>query len=289
MNYEKQLKSGFLKAKKITKKFAKTFYISSIFLSKEERLAAYAVYTICRISDETVDTQNPKINRNKTLNNVKKYIEDAYSKKTLNNDLLLAFRYTVNKYNIPKEYFDELLSGMYMDMTKTRYENFDELYQYCYKVAGVVGLIMLKILGAKDDSAKDYAVKLGIAMQLTNILRDIKEDYLRQRIYLPLEDLERFKLCESDIASEKISENFKRLIDYEIARCYKYYHEAEKGIQLISGIRERFVVIAMKKIYSAILEQIKINSYDVFSKRISVSKIKKIITLIKIILKGDYL
>ena len=282
------LSRGFLEAEGITKNFAKTFYLASVFLPKDKRLASYAVYAICRQSDESVDNIQA-YSEAENLNKINKRIETAYSKAPINDNLLLSFRYIIIKYGIPKKYFDELIEGMRMDMRQNRYTNFSELYSYCYRVAAVVGLIMLKILGSKNKLSEEYAISLGIAMQLTNILRDIKEDYLRGRIYLPLEDLSRFCVSVKDIESNKADGNFVELMKFEIRRCREYYQKSQRGIQMITGIRERFVVIAMREMYSQILKQIEKKSYDIFSSRAHLNKFQKILTVFKITLRGEYL
>ncbi len=278
---------GFLLAKAITKHHAKTFYFASRFLKSDKRNATYVVYAICRISDEIVD--NTTVDScEKNLEKLEKNITDAYNQDILDDAILSAFRQTIRKYKIPKQYFLELIAGMYLDLKKNRYNNFSELSDYCYKVAGVVGLIMLQIFGCKDTRAQSYAIDLGIAMQLTNILRDIKEDYLRGRIYLPEDEMKNFNVTESDISAARVNDNFKQLLKFQIARAKEYYKKAQSGVPLIADINCRFVASAMTNIYSGILNAIENNNYDVFTRRAHVSTLGKITTVLKIILKGDY-
>jgi len=279
---------GFEEARKITKHFAKTFYLASLFLPKETRKAAYAVYAICRISDEAVDSQNLKPSF-EGVERIKKNIDSVYSAGVPADNLLLAFQKTVNKYNIPEEYFYDLLDGMRIDLTKTRYADFRELDTYCYKVAGVVGLIMLKIFGSLDQKAEKPAIDLGIAMQMTNILRDIKEDYSRGRIYIPAECLEKFKVSEVQISHHVLSENFKSLSSYLINKTRQYYRDSEAGINLINGRHSRLAVIAMQEMYSGILGAIEDNGYDVFSQRAFVGTLKKWGIILKVLMQGKYL
>jgi phytoene synthase len=283
----KKIRIGFNQARQITKRFAKTFYFASFFLPSKPRLSAYTIYAICRISDESVD--NDALLKNNQLEGTKEKIFLAYSNEEINDPLILAFRHTINTYNIPAAYFEELISGMKMDLEKNRYQNFQELYTYCYKVAGVVGLIMLRILGAKNISIDEYAVNLGIAMQLTNILRDIKEDYAKNRIYIPQEDLCQFKVSEDDIANERNTTSFKLLLQNYIRKAREYYRKSDRGVSFISSIRGRMVVLAMSLMYEAILDEIKNNDYNIFIKRAALSKLKKIIIIVKLILKGKYL
>jgi len=274
------LNSGFKKAKTITKNHARTFYLASRFLPEDKRLAAYSVYAICRITDESVD--NPA--NTGSLNKIKQEIDSAYSETKLDDDLLVAFRKTVDSYGIPKRYFDDLIDGMHLDLAKARYQNFKELKDYCYKVAGVVGLIMLKIFGYTDKRAETNAVELGTAMQLTNILRDIKEDLQKGRIYLPQDELKEFGVSESDISSSRLTENFKSFLKFQIDRARQFYAKAEPGIELINDRSCRRVTRIMKNLYSGILEEIENNNYDVFSQRAYVNNFKKLWRVLKILL-----
>lgn len=285
---EKKIQQGYLKSRLMTRQYAKTFYFSSCFLPREKQNAAYSVYAICRISDESVDgkEQNSPVD---TLNSVREKIETAYTGRTLEDEILMSFRETVNRYEIPENYFRELLKGMFMDLHKTRYENFEELYKYCYRAAGVVGLIMLKIFGYKNSQTEKHAVSLGIAMQLTNILRDIKEDFHRGRIYLPLDEMKKFGITENDIAAEIVNESFVNLLKFQIQRVRNYYQLSAPGIKSIKNLQSRFVVCTMKEIYAGILESIEKNGYDVFSRRACVTAAGKIARVARILTGGQYL
>ncbi len=284
----KELPARFQEAKKITKKFAKTFYLASLFLPKDKKYASYAVYAICRLSDETVDGISNS-GQEERLREMENKISAAYSGDIIGEPLLAAFHSTINSYKIPKEYFDVLVEGMRMDLEIKRYKDFSTLYEYCYKVAGVVGLIMLKIFGYNDRAAQDYAVKLGVAMQLTNILRDINEDFSRGRIYLPLDEMGRFGVSEQQIAGGQNDERLKNLLRFQIARNRKFYNESLAGIKLIDNPVCRFVALNMKEIYSGILDSIQKSNYDVFTKRAHVSKLRKTGIILKVLLAVKYL
>ncbi|MBM3244498.1 MAG: phytoene/squalene synthase family protein [Candidatus Omnitrophica bacterium] len=260
---ENKISSGYKIAEKITKRYAKNFYFASLFLTKEKRNATYAIYAICRLSDEATDKDSSLIE----LSTAKRNIESIYNNEPPKISILSAFKETVDKYHIPRFYFDELIEGMYMDFCKNRYRNFPELWDYCYKVAGVVGLMILILFGYDNDEAKDYAVRLGVAMQLTNMLRDLKEDYARGRIYLPQEEMFSFGVSENDIKEGIVNENFRSLMKFQIERARDLYRESELGIIMIADRRCRFVASLMKEIYSGILDEIEKNGYDVFSKR----------------------
>lgn len=239
------------------------------------------------MSDESVDGKQP-LGSPEQLTIIQQKIDSAYKNAPLTEPLLLAFQQTINKYHIPNKYFDTLIEGMRMDLCKSRYQTFAELHDYCYKVAGVVGLIMLEIFGYTDSKAGEHAVNLGIAMQLTNILRDIKEDFDRERIYLPEDEIRRFEVSEIDISRLHISENFKALMRFQISRSKEYYEKAKQGIKMIGDSNSRFVVLAMADIYADILTAIEKHDYDVFSNRACVSDSKKIHAIVNIILKGEF-
>ncbi len=285
---DRQLQTGFREAKKITKKFAKTFYLASLFLPKEKKDASYAVYAICRLSDEAVD-EITFSNQKENLQKLELNISLAYTEKQIDQPLLLAFRKTINTYKIPKKHFDELLKGMYMDLEIKHYPDFAALYEYCYKVAGVIGLIMLKIFGYKNSAAEDYAIKLGVAMQLTNILRDINEDFIRGRTYLPQDEMLKFNISEQQLSDSKIDDNFKDFLRLQINRSRQLYNQSFEGIKLIDNSICRFVVLCMKEVYSGILDEIEKNNYDVFTKRAHVNKLKKLKIIFKILTQKKYL
>lgn len=287
MKDDEKIKLGYGSAQAITKKFAKTYYFASRFLPKDKRYAAYSIYAICRISDECVD-DNKGIADTEKLMQIKKDIDLVYAGAALDDNLWLVFKNAINRYQIPKDYFDKIIEGMEMDLNKQHYANFNELYEYCYRVAGVVGLIMLKIFGNNEPKAKEHAVSLGIAMQLTNILRDIKEDLRRGRVYLPEDEMQKFGVTQSNISEEKIDERFKDFLKFQIKRAREYYAHSGQGIKLINDAKSRFMVLAMKEIYSKILDAIEDNGYDVFSRRVQVSNIQKISIALEILFKGQY-
>lgn len=288
------IKKGFLEAKVITKEHAKSFFFASRFLPAEKRNAAFGVYAICRIGDDTVDSaarENPLEN----LSRLKEKINCVYTSNGQPREpLLAAFKNTIDKYKIPKACFDELIEGLYMDLNKNRYQNFEELRVYCYRVAGVVGLIMLKIFGYRNQEAEKYAVDLGIAMQLTNILRDIKEDFQRGRIYLPLDEMKKYGVSEEYLSRQcakasPLSSGFKELMRFKIARARQYYANSQKGIAMIKNRGARFVTCLMKELYAGILDRIEKNDFDVFSRRAHLNSSGKLIKTLKILVKGEFL
>jgi 15-cis-phytoene synthase len=176
----------------------------------------------------------------------------------------------IRRLDIPREYFDDIIAGVEMDLTITRYATFRDLYQYCYRVASVVGLICLKIFGARAPEAQAYAVNLGVAFQLTNILRDLKADGARGRIYLPGEDLERFGYAERDLLAGAYTPGFIRLMEFECGRAQEYYRAAEAALPEADR-RALLPAEIMRAIYHTILERIEGAQYQVFARRITLS------------------
>jgi phytoene synthase len=278
---------GFAQAEAITQRYAKTFYFASRFLQRDKRYAAYAIYALCRTADDTVDL-NPHCPDAQALREVERSLDRVYGAGEVSGGLLTAFKQTVDRYAIPRSCFDDLLEGMKMDLRKQRYENFEELYSYCYRVAGVVGLIMVRIFGFCRSEAERHAVELGVAMQLTNIVRDVHEDFIRGRIYLPLDEMERFGVSESQLAARIRDEQFKALIRFQITRARTYYASAARGIGLVDNFRCRLVVSMMKDLYAGILAAVERNDYDVFNHRAQVSASGKVIRAIACVVKGEY-
>jgi phytoene synthase len=194
--------------------------------------------------------------------------------------VLLAWHDTSTRYALPRALADELLAGVGMDLSINRYQTFDDLRLYCYRVASVIGLLSMHIIGY-EEGAEPYAIHLGTALQLTNILRDIGEDAARGRIYLPLEDLERFGLREEDILNRVQDQRFRELMQWQIARAERLYQEAWPGILLLHRDGQ-FAVAAAALLYRAILPRITANDYDVFTTRAFVSGGEKLLLLPRI-------
>jgi len=280
--------AGYKEAQRITREYAKTYYLASLFLPVAKRRASCCVYAACRMSDECVDNTNSGL----ALSSIEEacaFLKSAYTQDPLTYPLACALRETIQAYDIPYHYFEELLKGMRQDLSQKRYATFAQLYEYCYRAAGVVGLLMLQITGYRSPAAKKYAVSLGLAMQLTNILRDIAEDYQRGRIYLPQEDLEKYGVTEEDIRKQNMHHGFQELMRCYVSRAREYYRDADKGICLLNGALSRISILTMKEVYAAILDTIEHHRYDIFSARRYVSKGKKAAILTRIITGGKYL
>jgi phytoene synthase len=274
----KALASAYKKCEDVTQEFSKTFYIGTALLRPEARKHGWAIYAWCRRVDDIVDSPQAMLNPtqldsdliewNRRLNGI------WQGKPTDPFDLAMAD--TVRYYpTLSIDPFREMIAGMVMDVPghpngKLRYQNFDELYLYCYRVAGTVGLMMLPILGSADgvkqEDAKVPALALGIALQLTNILRDVGEDLRRGRIYLPQDELKKFGITEEDLFARKVTDKYKAFMKWQIARAREWYKEAAYGIPMLAP-DARFAVQASLDLYSRILDKIEENGYDNLNKR----------------------
>ena len=271
---------NFKECKAYTRNHAKSFYFSSLLLPKEKREAAYAVYSFCRYADNLIDdaVHSSPDKLKIAIHLLHEGLDAAYSEKKDFTISFSAFAKTVKKYNIPKYYFKELIEGVTMDINTKRYDTFTDLEIYCYKVASVVGLIMCRIFGYTDNSALSNAIYLGKAMQLTNIIRDIYEDYKMGRIYLPDDEMKCFEYSADDMGAKKINENFKDMMSYQVKRARGFYELAKKGFPYLTNDGSRTTVVLMSKIYSGILDKIEQNNYDIYSKRLFVKTTEKITT-----------
>lgn len=267
------LDNAYKHCQNLTRKHARNFYFAFVFLPWIKRRSIYAVYAFCRYSDDLVD--DPEIrDPNTRLNEWRSDLEACYRGEFQSQPIHTALYDTVSRFSIPKDHFLALIDGMEMDLSVNRYQTFDQLYNYAYKAASVVGLILIEIFGYNNVRTREYAENLGIAMQLTNIIRDVKEDARRGRIYLPQEDLKRFNYSESDLIANRYKPSFIKLMEFQAARARHYY---EKATTLIPNEDRSFLTSAeiMKNIYAHLLKEITRQSYDVFRQRAESSKFRK--------------
>lgn len=262
-------------AKEISKKSKSSFYYAFNLLPNEKRDAMNTVYAFCRQTDDIIDEGNePDELKYEKLHKWRIEFEKAFSG---NSEYLLLNKLanTISKFNIPLDPFFELLKGMEMDLQRKTYLTFDDLVLYCYRVASTVGLMCIEIFGYKNKSAKDFAIDLGIALQLTNILRDIKKDAKNGRVYLPQEDLKKFSYTEKDIYLNSYNPNFVNLMQYEVERAKLYFERATNELDL-DDKPSMFAARAMQHIYFKLLRKIADADYDVYNNNIRVSNFEKI-------------
>lgn len=259
----------------ITSTHSKSFYFSTAFLPADKRRAIRAFYAFCRVTDDMVDaTDNPDP---KQLEEWR--VAARRPPEEQNHSVLLAWATERDRFNVPQRYVDELIDGCEMDLTKTRYATWSELERYCYCVASTVGLVSMHIIGLRHEEASELAIeraiKLGLALQLTNILRDISEDLARGRIYLPQEDLDHFDYTQDDLRQAINDERFKQLMRFEMNRADALYDEGLKGIGYLNW-DGRLAVGAAAMLYRGILAKIHLNDYDVFNHRAYLTQREKV-------------
>ena len=263
----------YVQAAQATSTGSRSFYFATRFFPPELARAAHSVYWFCRYTDDLVD-ECPDVETGRhNLEHWTDALRSALATGSAEHPVLSVFTDAVRSFDIPHEYPFELIEGMRMDLNGTRYRNFAELRVFCYRVASVVGLMMCHVIGFRGNALR-YATDLGIAMQLTNILRDVGEDLERGRIYLPSQELERFNYSETQLRSRVINDEFRDLMRYQISRARYYYDLAEPGIALLNK-EGRFAVKIAADVYGAILGRIERSGYDVFRRRAVVPSVQK--------------
>lgn len=254
---------------------SRSFHLASGLMEPEARRAARALYAFCRTTDDIVDDSG---NEAEAL--LLTWRERSLSWRPPRQDLVaVAWADARAKYGIPQRYAEQLIDGVARDLVQNRYETFEDLTTYCYGVASTVGLMSMHITGYESKEAVRYAVKLGVALQLTNILRDVAEDWERGRNYLPQEELRAYGLSDADIAAGVngggYDERWREFMKFQIARARHIYDEAWPGINLLDP-QGRLAIAAAATFYRGILDDIEAHDYDVFSRRAHVSKWGKI-------------
>lgn len=242
---------------------SRTFFLASSLLPRDTRRAVCALYAFCRATDDLIDQAPPEVDVDALLENWRSRL---VTYPNVYDPVALAWLDTKSRYKVPCGLEAQLLEGIARDLRQNRYQTFAELAEYCYGVASTVGLMVMHIIGFEGEHALPYAVKLGVALQLTNILRDVGVDWQAGRLYLPLDELAQFGLTEADIAGGRVNERWRMLMRFQIARVRALYAEAEPGIALLAA-EGRFAIAAASGLYRDILANIEGHDYDVFHRR----------------------
>lgn len=259
---EEELTAAYRHSAMLTAKHSRSFHLASALLPAEKREAARALYAFCRVSDDIVDENG--VDAATQL--------DVWRKRALashpaaGDPVALAWADARVRYQVPLKYAEQLLDGVGRDLEQTRYETFEQLAAYSYGVASTVGLMSMHIIGFQGEDAVPYAVKLGVALQMTNILRDVAEDWRAGRVYLPQEELAAFQLSEDDIAAGRVNDRWREFMRFQITRNRRLYEEAWPGIGLLAP-DGRMAIAAAAGVYRAILDDIEAHDYDIFSRR----------------------
>ena len=264
---------------RVAKTEAKNFYYAFRTLPYAKRRAIYAVYAFCRHCDDVADEELPLEDKRRLLSQTR----DRLHNSALAHDapVFIALESAIADFGIPRRYLEDVIRGVETDLSVSRFQTFDDLRDYCYLVASTVGLICIEIFGYDDPAAVEYAVDLGLAMQLTNIMRDIKEDADRGRIYLPLDDIARFGYSERDLMAGLNNENFRALMDFQAARARRYFDSGAKLFPLLSR-ESRACAAVLHRLYSRILDRMEETGYDVFQRRIGLSAGEKMLLVARL-------
>lgn len=267
------LEDAYALCEQITLQHSKTFYVASALLPPAKRRAVRALYAFCRVTDDLVDQAPAGTSRDAALRAWQEVVFAEHP--THDEPVALAWADTRARFHIPRGYALQLIEGCARDIRQTRYETFDDLAEYSYGVASTVGLMAMHIVGFAGAEAIPYAVRLGVALQITNILRDVGEDWRNGRLYLPREELREFSLTEADIARGVVTPAWREFMRFQIERNRRLYSESIGGVALLNA-NGRLAIAAAARLYEAILKDIEAHDYDVFSRRARISTVGKL-------------
>ncbi len=281
-----ELDAAYALCRRINARHGKTYYFSTLFFPPEVRRSVHGLYGFVRYPDEIVDNPPPGSDPAEALADYRDATQHALKSGESDLPVLHAFADVAHRHRIPPEYPLAFLDAMAMDLTRTRYQTFNDLTTYTYGSASVVGLMMCCLLGASDEAALAPAHDLGLAMQLTNFWRDIGEDWAaRGRIYLPAEDMARFGYTEDMLRAGLVNDAFRGLMDFEIARARRFYASADAGISFLPP-ECRLPVRLARVLYAKILDKIEDNDFDVFRRRARTSGVEKAVELVRQRVRG---
>jgi phytoene synthase len=270
-----ELAASYKSAEAVARRRARNFYYAFVVLPAQKRRAFCAVYAFMRYCDDISDGNSGPEAKRAMLRDWRAQLNGVFSGTFGPNPILPAFRDTVLSFSIPAEYFHWIIDGAEMDLDGFEYETFQDLYKYCFNVASAVGLVCLQIFGSREERAKKYAEECGIAFQLTNILRDVKEDVRMGRIYLPQEDLRRFGYSPEELRQGVFDDRFRNLMVFEANRARHYYEQGWNLLPLVEDT-SRPGLWAMIQIYERILDRIVKKQFDVFREPIHLPSAEKI-------------
>ena len=264
-----ELELAYDHCQRVAQEHARNFYYAFRTLPRGKRRAIYAAYAFCRLCDDIADDDLPTDEKERRFARVRQLLAESENGRS-HDPVFAALIDASRSYEIPRGYFHQVIEGVEMDLTLNRFQNFEELRGYCYKVASVVGLICLEVFGYDDPEAKEYAIDLGIAMQLTNILRDVKEDAERGRIYIPLDEMGSFGYSERELMAGVVNDPFRKLMAFQAARARRYF-ESGTNLHSLVHAESRACPALLSRVYGTILDRIEASGFDVFERRIGLS------------------
>ena len=271
------LDRAYAECEKVTAHHSRSFYRASSFLSREKRRAVRALYAFCRVTDDIVDC--PDCDAQQSLSAWRHIALTA--EPPIDNLVAVAWADARQQYRVPLRLAEQLIDGVARDLDQTRYATFDDLATYAYGVASTVGLMSMHIIGYRGAAAIPYAIKLGVALQLTNILRDVGEDWRSGRVYLPADELARFDLAEDNLACGQVDGRWRAFMRFQIERNRRLYAEAWPGIELLNR-DGRLAIAAAGDLYRRILDDIEAHDYDVFTRRAHIGTPRKLLGLARL-------
>ncbi len=271
---ESEVRNSYAECNRIARESRSSFYLAFFGLRKPKRNALCALYAFMRLIDDVSDEPGDLESKRRGLARWRAMLDEAVSGNTSGHAVLPALADTIARFQMPTRYFHDLILGAEMDLTINSYATFDRLSEYCYRVAGTVGLTCLRVFGFRDQKAPDLAERLGLAFQLTNIIRDVRSDYEMGRVYLPQEDLDRFG-CRAEDLGGPLTDKLRSLLEFEADRAWRFYQEGAPLVRQIDP-DSRATLWALIRTYSTLLARIEEREFDVFSSRISVSGAEKI-------------
>ncbi len=275
------LHSAYRECGAITARHSKSFDLASRLLPEPKRQAIRALYAFCRTVDDIVDASED-VDRAARLDDWRRLCNT--DSRPDDGPVAAAWADTLARYHIPRHYAVQLIDGVASDLSARRYDTFDDLSTYCYGVASTVGLMSMHIVGFHSREAIPHAIKLGVALQMTNILRDVGEDYRNVRIYLPRDEMRAFGVGETDLKAGQVTDRWREFMRFQIDRTRQLYAESEAGIAMLDPDGQ-LAIAAASDLYRGILEVIERNDYDVFTRRASLSAWKKLSRIPRLFLR----
>lgn len=272
---------SYLAAERVTAEWAKSFYFASRFLPVEKKRGIFALYDYCRHADNLVDDRGDRSIAlvRQDIAALEADIRAIHAGRMPRDPRWLALRHTLQSYPIPLEPLTALLKGVAMDLEPVELQTLPELLHYCDLVAGGVGLMIGPILGATPEPFREIGVRLGIAMQLANVLRDVGEDLSNGRVYLPAEELAQFGLSRADLERREVTPQFRRFMEWQVDRARRYFTDGGRVVPLFPNDGSRLTVRLLQQTYAGILDVIEQNGYDVFHRRAYTTTRRKLMIL----------